>query len=143
MIIKFKYKGWYNKMMVKTNYKNLALTSRYLGTKNWNAQGSNIDNWNNHRISIFNKDTKKRTNFEYWESVNKKYIDDEKSLIYAFYCFVSDCQAGMGTFEDFCMEFGDDKKTYKACKKSYDAFKRVVDEDVYEMLNDLQENYDF
>lgn len=134
-------------MKIKTTYKNLTLTSVYLGDKNWECEGGQINNWNNHRITVINTDTKKRTSFEYWESISKCVIDDEESLIQAFDCFVRDALAGQETFEEFCSEYGYDLdsrkayKTYKTCKKMYDAFERVVNDDIYNILNDLQDNY--
>lgn len=75
-------------------------------------------------------------------------ISNESDLIHAFYCFVSDSEAGgEKSFEEFCSDFGYDEDSrkaeniYKACGVSAKKFNRVFTCDIYDLLNELSENY--
>lgn len=130
---------------MKINYKNLTISSKFLGNKNWNADGSlHRANYNNHIIYIYNTDTKRRTSFEFWNSIMEGEITTEDGLMGALSCFVSDAIIGMGSYIDFLCEFGfDDNKfyrdTYKMCCKSLKQFNRVVGSDIYDFMNELNE----
>lgn len=132
---------------MKTLYKNLQLNSTYLNNKNWNS--CDMKNMNNHRITVVNKDTKKRTSFEYWESIKEKEIKTERQLIFALYCFLSDASYIYDGYEWFCSNLGYDKydkeskRLYHACWKSAEKLERIglTQNDIYNMLNDLQENH--
>ena len=131
---------------MRMNYKNLTISSKFLGDKNWNADGSlHRANYNNHIIYIYNTDTKKRTSFEFWNSITGGEMSTEHDLIDALSCFVSDAIIGMGSYIDFLCEFGfDDNKfyrdTYKMCCKSLKQFNRVIGSNIYDFLNEL-DNY--
>lgn len=132
---------------MKTKYKNLTISSKFLGNKNWHEMDNDkYPNYNNHIIYIYNTDTKKRCSFEFWNSIVGGEITDEMELLEAFNCFVSDARIGEDSYEDFIHEFGyeDDKSAksiYKLCCKSLEQFDRVVGLDVCDVLNDLRENY--
>lgn len=132
-----------------TTFKNLTITSKYLGDKSWNVEGGN-SNYNNHRITVKNITTGKRTSFEFWASIANPTIKTEKDLLSAFSCFISDALAGSGSFESFCSEFGYDEdsrraeRTYKACVTSYNKAERVIDgdlNDIYNELNEIENEY--
>ena len=132
---------------MKTKYKSLTISSKFLGNKNWNHnENGKYDNHNNHIIYIYNTDTKKRCSFEFWNSIMGGEITDERELLGAFSCCVSDAHIGEDSYEDFIHEFGykDDefaKSIYKLCCKSLEQFDRVVGLDICDVLNDLRENY--
>lgn len=116
---------------MKTTYNNLIINSTYKGDKNWKATGNCPSNWNNHRVTVTNTVTGKRTSFDYWESIAKHEITDDKGNITALYCFFSDAIAGDMDFDDFCNEFGYDSPskayhTWKECQKSRDKAQRMM-----------------
>jgi hypothetical protein len=128
--------------MYKTIFKNFIIKADFLGDKrsSWNDS-----NYNNHKVTIYNKDNKKSCSFEYWASVANPKLRSKYDILNAFYCFVSDCVAGIDGFDDFCSEFrynNDSIKAhniYKACQKSLKKLKRIYDGDLYELLNKLSE----
>ena len=132
---------------MKTKYKNLTISSKFLGNKNWNHNDNGkYDNYNNHIVYIYNTDTKKRCSFEFWNSIVGGEITDERELLDAFNCFVSDAHIGEDSYENFITEFGYEdgkfaKDVYKLCCKSLEQFDRVVGLDICDVLNDLRENY--
>jgi len=130
---------------MKTTYKNLTISSKYLGNKAWSANDRNDRNYNNHVITVKNNDTKSRCTFEFWASIASPVIESENDLLYAFECFIRDAMSAEQGFEDFCSEFGYDsdsrsvERIYKACERALNKFDRVVSEDIYEFSNELQE----
>lgn len=134
---------------IRIQYQNLSISCKFKGDKNWNcAKESNLDNYNNHRIYIYNTDTQNKTSFEYWNSVTKGEIDSEMELVEAFNCFVNDARNYFeySNFDKFKSVFGyeDNKRAkidYNGCKKSYENFKRVIGNGIYQICNDLKENY--
>lgn len=132
---------------MKTVYKNVELESKYLGNKNWTT--SMFRNRNNHRITVKNLDTGEWTWFEYWESIQEVEIKKEEQLMFAFYCFLSDALAGEMEYYDFCNEYGYDgcepssKKVWKACQNSAEKANRLFGPDYVDIMNDVQERWDF
>lgn len=120
----------------------ISINSTFLNNKQWNC---NVQNWNNHEITILHNG--KKTSFDFWGSIMHPEIKTEKELVYAFYCFLSDgISAETNDFFDFCDEFGyeptrDSQKIYNACKKSLAKIKNVFSCDIYDLINELQENY--
>ena len=133
---------------MKMTYKNISIESKFLNNKNWNF-GGNINNFNNHKITVVNLETKKRLSFEFWNSNAIGEIKTEFNLICAFECFLSDACAvkEKKSVEDFCSEFGyelkDGRKVYNACVKSLNKYDRVLSEyDIYDFINELNEYID-
>lgn len=131
---------------MKMTYKNLSIESKFLNNKNWNF-GGNTNNFNNHKITVINLETKKRLSFEFWNSNAIGEIKTESDLIGAFECFLSDACAAKNSLEDFCSEFGyelkDGRKIYNACVKSLNKYDRVLSEyDIYDIINELNEYID-
>lgn len=139
---------------MKMEYKDLVIESKYIGNKDWDSEDSRFHNWNNHRVVVTNKDSKRWCAFEYWESINAVKIQTESQLIMALYCFLSDAYAGYSMdYLEFCNMFGYDayckgsKRTYNNCKKSAEKVLRVMpglmeDGDAYsKFMNEIQELY--
>lgn len=134
---------------MKTNYKNFKITSTFLNNKCWKCDEKR-QNYNNHRITVTNTETSKKTSFEFWGSIMKPEITTDQELLFAFYCFLSDGQSSRYGFNEFCSEFGYDTdsrrafSTFKECRKSlFKAEKIGIDEDTAcELMNDLQENHE-
>ncbi len=128
---------------MKTMYNNYKITSVYKGTKNWSY---NMDNYNNHTIYITNTITKQKCSFEYWNSLIEGEITTEKSLMNAVWYFIQCALTGLIEYEEFIDEFGknkNSKKTYNSCKKALEKYNRVFMEDIYEIIENLENEYDF
>lgn len=105
---------------MKVNFLSFTITATYKGDKKatWG------DNWNNHRITVYNKTTKKRISFEFWASLAEPKIRTRRDCLSAFDCFLSDAMCGDQSFEDFCSDCGydtDSRKAFSAwtaCKKA-------------------------
>ena len=129
---------------MKARFRNYIITATYRGDKpaKWDGR-----NHNNHTVTVRNTETGKKTSFDFWASLADPELSSEYDIINAFYCFVSDAIAGEMTFEDFCSDFGYDNdsmtayKTWKACKRSAAKLSRITTEDIYDLANDLSENY--
>lgn len=69
----------------------------------------------------------------------------ENELIFAVYCFLTDAIAGNENLEDFCADFGYDFNggyyIHKECQKLTAKAERFFDNDLYDLLNDLQEKH--
>jgi hypothetical protein len=130
---------------MKTTFKNLEITSTFLGDKAWDVKGLNTTNRNNHLITVKNTDTNKKVTFDFWASIANPGIETEEELLSAFECFVSDSIAGDMDVFDFISEFGysDDmkeaKRIYKACTTSNKKLRKVYDGDIYELANELNQ----
>lgn len=129
---------------MKATFKTFRITSTYLGTKKWDVQG--VDNWNNHRITIYNSITKKRASFNFWASIANPELRTRYDLLNAFYCILNDANAGRESFDDFCSNFGYDndsrkaEKTHKACIAIDNKLASVIGSlDIYELLYELSE----
>lgn len=122
---------------MKTTFHNLTITSVFKGGKVWPQMPKNK---NNHVITIVNNDTKTRVSFDFWGSVSDPVIDTEQKLLNAFYCFVSEAEMGSQSYEDACANLGEiEFSTYRALEKMHEKFEKVCDEDIYDLLNELQE----
>lgn len=125
-------------------YKNFKIKATFKGDKqaDWNK-----DNYNNHLITVTNIPTKTRITFEFWNSINGGEINKEYNIMNAFYSFVSDAVAGYERFEDFCANSGYDEdsrtaeKIHKKCIKSYEKLNKIYDGDIYDLANELSENW--
>ena len=133
--------------MNKAYYNNFIITASYTGSKcaPW-ANGR--ENWNHHIVTVRNKETGKRTSFDFWASIANPVLETEYDIINAFYCFLSDAVSGEESFEDFCADFGYDEdsrtaeRTWKACKRAAAKFQRIApNEDLYDLINEVSENY--
>lgn len=130
---------------MKTTYNEYKITSVYKGTKNWDFD-TKLDNYHNHMIYITNSKTGKKCGFEYWNSIVEGEIVTEESLMNAVWCFIQDAISGQMDYNEFTSEFGeldDNKKVHKACQKSYEKYNRVFTEDIYDILEDLENKYGF
>lgn len=129
---------------MKIMYKQYQITSVYKGTKNWDFS-KDINNYNNHIIYITNKETKQKCSFEYWESIVIGEITTEQELFFALFCFINDASNAMEDIDYFIESYGYDykkgKKIYKLCEKSLEKYNRVFTEDIYDIIEDLIENY--
>ena len=130
---------------MKATFKNFDVSAVFHGDKvsAWDSR-----NYNYSRVTVKNTTNGKETSFDFWGSIVNPVLETEYDLLNAFYCFVSDAISGLESFDYFCSEFGYDTdsmkayKTWKACKRSFDKFKRVSalsDNDMYDFINELQE----
>ena len=111
-------------MSIKANYNEFKLNATFKGDKvaPWG------NNTNRHIITVFNTETGKKTNFDFWSQE----IKNENEVIEGFYCFCSDALAGTYTFEGFCDMYGynydsrNAEKIWKLCKKSFNKFWRLT-----------------
>lgn len=127
---------------MKTNYKNFEISASYVGDKvsPWDTR-----NYNYHKITVKNIETKKRTSFDFWCSIAKPEIETADDILEAFSCFLSDATAGDYDIDDFYNEFcgdGEIKQAVKAwhsCQKSLKKALRVVGniDIIYDLLNEL------
>jgi isopropylmalate/homocitrate/citramalate synthase len=129
-------------MSISTTFKQFEIKASYKGDKKWN---DDTNNWNNHMIKVTNTETKQSIAFEFWSSIVKPEITEEKEVLFAFECLILDSIAGDKYFEDFCSEFGYDtdsrkaEKIHKKCIKQLEKLKKIYDGDIYELVNELQE----
>ena len=118
----------------------IKLTSKYQGIAYpWDGKYAK----EHHRVFVTIDG--KRIQFEYYCN---KHDMDERELINAFFCLLSDgvAYANAQDIDDFASEFGYTKITecvraYKGCKSAYDKWQKF-NLDIYDALNFLQENYD-
>lgn len=128
----------------KAQFKNFRITATFKGDKK--ASWNNLNNWNNHIVTVYNTETKKRTSFDFWASLNKPQITESVEALEAFDCFVSDAIAGEMDFIEFCEEFGyssrlrETEKTWKACVDAHKRLIRISDIDIYDLANELREH---
>ena len=131
--------------MFRANYKNFTISAKFDGLKvaPWDDcnDGHNV-------IFVKNNNNGKKTSFDFWGSRVNPVVKTEYEILNAFYCFVSDAVSGLDSFYDFCRNFGYDEdsrsaeKTWKACKKLLEKFKRVSEfstDEIYNFLNELCE----
>jgi hypothetical protein len=129
---------------MKATFKNFTVNANFKGDK----EASFIkNNWNNHLVTVTNNDTKQRCTFEFWASIARPELDGEYDVLNAFYCFVGDAINGKMDFDEFCGEFGYDndsrtaERTWKACKRATTKLERIYDGDIYDLANELSEQY--
>ena len=131
---------------MKTTYKNYTISSCYKGDKAWGADDRSPRNYHNHIITVKNNNTNRLTRFEFWNSIAEGEIIREKSLLEAFRCFVSDAAYGDYDLDDFFAELGyydhakAGIKAYKACKNQKRKAKRVIEHDLYDLLNEMSDD---
>lgn len=129
---------------MKATFKNFRVSANYTGSKpaKWNP-----DNWHHHNITVTNTDNGKRTHFDFWTSIMAPEIESEYDVLNAFYMFVGDAISGDMDFSEFCNEFGYDVdsmtayKTWIACKRAAKKLERIYSGDIYDLSNELAENY--
>ena len=86
--------------------------------------------------------------FDYWSSLVKPTIESEKDLISAFYSFLLDNVEYM-TYEDFLSEYGygdnnSARITYEGCMENTKKLSELeLLEEHYDLINELQNQYDF
>ena len=127
---------------IKTAFKNFTVSAVFVGDK---AARWADDNWNNHRVTVYNQRTGQRTTFDFWGSIMNPELRTRYDLLNAFYCFLSDAASGNQSFNEFCREFGYDedsikaRETWKACQQSLEKAERILNTDLYDFLNELAE----
>ena len=113
---------------MKTTFKNFRISSSdpVYASCPWDSR-----NHNRYNITVTNTDNGKRTRFPFYTSIAKPDITEEKELLEAFDCFISDCYSGFMDFREFCNEFGYDEdsrkafKVWRACVASCARFQRI------------------
>jgi hypothetical protein len=129
--------------MCKAQFKNIRVSAVYVGNE---AASFMPNNYNNHRISVYNADTHQRTSFKFWASIAHPELRSRYDALNALYCFVSDAVSGLDSFENFCGNFGYDTdsrtayKTWQTCQRSSVKALRVLDisrSELYDFLNEL------
>ena len=130
---------------MKATYKQFEINTVYHGDKCWSCDNRN---YNNHIVTVKNKENGKTTRFEFWCSIMHPEFESEYDVLNACYCFVSDALSGLYSFDEFCSEYGYDtdsrkaEKVYKACKRAYSKFERVSgfsEDEMYGFINELSE----
>lgn len=116
--------------------------------------GEKASEWssNYHIVTVKSSATGKKTSFDFFCSVAHPTFEGEYDVLNAFYCFASDAESGLYSFEDFCAEFGYDlythdgwikaRKIWLACKRAYKKFIRMSgynESEFYDFLNELAE----
>lgn len=130
---------------MKAKYKEFEITTKSLGDEPamWDNRNTNY-----HVVTVKNKSNGKSTRFDFWCSMAQPEFKTEYDVLNAFYVFVSEALSGLGTFSNFCYEFGYDtdsrkaEKTFRACQKSFEKFKNVSGysiEEMYNFINELSE----
>ena len=130
-------------------FKSYKVTATSTGSKKapWTSLNA-PDNWNHHKIAVYNSDNKKRATFDFWASPMNPEIVEEYDILNAFYCFISDAVSGDADYYEFCNEFGCDpyedpkaRQTWKACKAAMKKAERILTDDINDLVNELSENY--
>lgn len=120
----------------------ILIDSKFIGDE---AAKFNKDNYNKHKVRI--RHNNHTLTFNYWGSIMNPEITTNEENIFALYCFLSDAVSGKMSFEDFCEEFGYDtdsrkaERTHKQCEAAEKKYNRVFEADIYDLLNELQEEY--
>jgi len=124
----------------------IIIDSEYIGDKLWGMDSrSKRQNYHNHKVKVSHN--KKSFSFDFWGSIRNPEIANDQENVFAFYCALSDGLSSKESFEGFCKELGydDDSRTaervYKACEKSLAKVERVFDCDLYDLINEVQEDY--
>ena len=121
-------------------FKNFKLKSQFINDKPWNV---NDHNYNNHKITVTNTETKKSISFEFWGSMMNPQINSKSDLLGAFEAFLLDSIYGNYDFEEFCQSLGynpdsiKDYKIYQACVKSYNKLEKISSITEAETIIDL------
>ena len=131
---------------MKVTFQNFRITATFKGDKK--ADWSDMDNWNNHTVTVYNTETKKRISFDFWASIAMPRIKTTIDALEAFQCFIWDALAGEldRDFEEFCSDMGYDtdsrraEQTWKACQEAYRKLDKVSDIDICDLADELQEH---
>lgn len=123
------------------NFKVTAVQSDDCRTSPWNPK-----NTNHHLIYVHNTEKGMWNYFSFWASIAEPKLESEYDVLNAFYCIVSDAIAGEMGFEEFYREFGYDDpdealRAWNGCQKTSRKLKGIYDGDIYELVNELSENY--
>lgn len=133
-------------MKTKINTKtagNITINSEYFGDKEWKFGGNS--NYHNHKVKITHN--KKSFSFDFWGSIANPEISNDQENVFAFYCALSDGLSAVDSFENFCSELGYDtdsrkaEQIYKQCEKTLKKIERVFNCDLYDLINEIQEDY--
>ena len=128
-------------------YREFRISAIYKGDK---AARFDARNTNRHVVWITNMLTGKRTSFEFWTSLAQPKMKDDRDVLDAFDCFISDGMAAIGSFEDFCMDFGYDTDSrraygiYQACRRSREKLERITGlegDELYDFVNGFEGAY--
>lgn len=144
------YNGDSKKAVLDYNDKKIELTCILSNTKicKWDSK---YPESHNHYIVRF-KFGKDSARFDFFDSLNNfetgQTDKTEIDIFEMFYSFLSDCQIAINcySFEDFQAEFEGTKEGYNACKRALQKFERVFYSsgiDLYDLLNYIQEKYNF
>lgn len=129
-------------------YKGFKIKANRIGAVESNSV---VNGWHwRYKITVINTNNKntKKAVFTYSSSINDyqtgKTTLTEEDLLFAFYCLMSDAQAGANNFRDFCGDFGYNEdsrnafKAFKACQKQalrvYEL--GLIEDDIVAFLND-------
>lgn len=133
---------------IETKAGTITIISKFLRNKaaRWDSKASIATNYNNHKVTI--KLSGKRITFDFWGSIMHPKITKDSENIFALYCFLSDCIIGKDSFENFCDKFGYDEdsrkafQTYRACATSLGKYDKLTDFDIYDLINQIQEEHE-
>jgi len=134
--------------MARTTYKNFNITATYIGGEKapWSDEKGAPANYNNHRVTVYSKETKTRISFKFWASQMHPELRSRADLLGAFHCFLEDAISGSLVFGEFCREYGynDDsrraEKVWRLCQKSLTKAVRLLgDQDIYDLTNGLSQ----
>lgn len=125
----------------------IVINSEFLGNKaaQWDTKAKIATNYNNHKVTVTNN--KKSFSFDFWGSIVNPEISNDQENVFALHCALSDGLSAKDSFENFCSEFGYDEdsrnaeRIYRACEKSLKKIERVFDCDLYDLINEIQEDY--
>lgn len=125
------------------NFANFKISAYRAGEKA--APWSDGKNWNHHRVTVTNAETRRSTSFSFWASIAHPQLSSEYDVINAFRCFVDDAICGNLSFSEFCDELGYDEdsrkaySTWNACKRHAEQLTRIYGGDLYELINSMEE----
>ena len=123
----------------------IVINSEYLGNKAATWGDKKSPSYHNNSVKVTHN--KKSFSFEFWGSMMNPEISNGQENVFAFYCALSDGLGVKNSFEDFCSEFGYDsdsrnaERIYKVCEKTLKKLERVFDCDLYDLINEIQEDY--
>lgn len=133
---------------MKATFKNYSINATFKGDKSWSA--SKTENRNNYIVTVTNTENGMKTSFDFWQSIAQPKMKDENDVLNALYCFLDDGIAGKMSFSEFASEFGYDEdsrkaeKIWRTCKRATAKFERIAgNDDIYDLINALQEEYNF
>ena len=124
----------------------IIIESNYLGDTLWSADNK-MQNYNNSEVKVTHDG--KSYSFDFWGSIVNPEIQNDQENVFAFYCSLSDALGAKdSSFEDFCSEFGysDDSikasNVYEKCEETLIDIESVFDCDLYDLINEIQEDYE-